>query len=341
MEKDIVNTNTNKAGRVVYIDAVAGIMIIWMILCHVAYFSHISLPSFIKYLGFYMPWFFYKSGMFFSKKNQVILLRKDASKLLRYFVVYSVVGWFIWCVCGLTDSSLTLRDCLIKPISVFFHTGGITGNGALWFLLSLFIVRQSSNFLVKTKIPPPIFAIICYIIAYMLYYWGVSKSFWWIGNVFSGMCFFLLGYWLKDKEGNSVIFVISIITYGLILCAYWGSWIDDFPFLYMHANRMYYGNFFLFLLMASAGIIMTNNIFKIVTEHIRLRLLEYIGKNAMNIYVTHWILFTMVIFVTKYCFNVNMRLLHVAILLLSSILFLPILNNIIKTLKTKNYFKYL
>lgn len=155
MEKDIVNTNTNKAGRVAYIDAVAGIMIIWMILCHVAYFSHISLPSFIKYLGFYMPWFFYKSGMFFSKKNQVILLRKDASKLLRYFVVYSVIGWLIWGVCGIIDSSLTLRACLFKPIGSFFLRGGITGNGALWFLLSLFIVRQSSNFLVKTKIPPP------------------------------------------------------------------------------------------------------------------------------------------------------------------------------------------
>lgn len=155
------------------------------------------------------------------------------------------------------------------------------------------------------------------------------------------MCFFLLGYWLKDKEGNSVIFVISIITYGLILCAYWGGWIDRFPFLYMHANRMYYGNFFLFLLMALAGIIMTNNIFKIMTEYIGFRLLEYVGKNAMNIYVTHWILFTVVTFVSRYCFNVNMPLLHVAILLLSSILFLPIINNIIKTLKTKSRFKYM
>ena len=148
--------NRNAKERLVYVDVVAGLMIGWMILGHCTFFSHYKL-SFFKFLSFYMPWFFYKSGMFFSVKNQTVLLKKDASKLIRNFLVYSLIGWIVWCVCGLTDNSLTLRACIVLPVHQFLHHGSITANGALWFLLSLFAVRQFSNWILKTKITPPLY----------------------------------------------------------------------------------------------------------------------------------------------------------------------------------------
>lgn len=137
-----------------YIDVIAGIMIAWMILGHCRFFANTTLP-FFKFLGFYMPWFFYKSGMFFTAKNQKQLLKKDATKLLRYFIVYSAIGWGVWCVCGLIDGSLSLTGCILQPIRDFIHHGSIYGNGALWFLLTLFVVRYVANVLIINKLPPP------------------------------------------------------------------------------------------------------------------------------------------------------------------------------------------
>lgn len=145
-------TNSERT-RIGYIDVVAGVMIAWMILGHCKHIPHYYL-SFYKYIGFFMPWFFYKSGMFFSVRDQALLLKRDASKLLRYFLVYSLIGWLVWCVCGLVDDSLTLNSIAAKTIRSIVCRGNIVGNGALWFLVSLFIVRQLSNWILK-KNPPP------------------------------------------------------------------------------------------------------------------------------------------------------------------------------------------
>lgn len=77
-----------------YVDVVAGIMIAWMILGHCIHFSHFGL-SFYKYLSFFMPWFFYKSGMFFTPRQRTALMKKDANKLLRTLAVYAFFGWVV------------------------------------------------------------------------------------------------------------------------------------------------------------------------------------------------------------------------------------------------------
>lgn len=320
--------------RVSYIDVIAGIMITWMILGHCRYFSNITLP-FFKFLGFYMPWFFYKSGLFFSTKLSKELIKKDVNKLFRSFVIYSVVGWCVWCVCGLIGGTLDIKGCFLQPIQQFVHHGSIEANGALWFLLSLFIVRQLSNVLIdKQLLPPPILAIICFIIATALYALGWYNHSWWLGNVFSGMCFFLLGYWLKEKENNKFLFIISTLFFGLVVLAYCLDLINDFPYLYMHANKMYKGNYLLFYPTALAGIIMTNNLFRILCKKVRFRVLEYIGKNSMTFYTTHWILFIVVSFVAKFIFKVEEPLILFIVLIGSAIVFLPLINLLIGAIKT-------
>lgn len=108
-----------KAKRLEYVDVVAGIMIIWMILGHCNYFSSFYQLPYRQFLSFYMPWFFYKSGMFFSTKGYAELLKKDANKYLRVFIVYSFIGWFIWSVCGLIGNTISLRESISSPIHTF------------------------------------------------------------------------------------------------------------------------------------------------------------------------------------------------------------------------------
>ena len=319
-----------------YVDVVAGIMIAWMILGHCIHFSHFGL-SFYKYLSFFMPWFFYKSGMFFTPRQRTALMKKDANKLLRTLAVYAFFGWVVWCACGLMDGSLSIKRCFILPVNSFLIKGSFMGNNALWFLLSLFIVRQFSNILLG-KLTPPILSVICFLFAFTLYALGWYRFSWWFGNIFSGMCFFLMGYWLKGKD-NKCLFVLSTVFYGFVVLANSVGWIEDFPRLYMHANKMISGSYLLFYPMSLAGIIMINGIFKYLCKFIKFRILDYIGVNAMNFYVTHWILFVFVIFVVKKFFNIDSPALIFTILLGASILLLPIINEILNTLKAKKAFQ--
>ena len=105
--------------RIPYIDLGAGIMILWVLLFH-ALGKHFalelqglqnvagdsSLPdgthayidangiiraldarAFFPYLHFFMPWFFYKSGQFFKKRDAKELIEKDTRKLLYPFII--------------------------------------------------------------------------------------------------------------------------------------------------------------------------------------------------------------------------------------------------------------
>lgn len=319
--------------RIEYIDAVAGLMIFWMILGHCAHFSHYSLP-FYKFLSFYMPWFFYKSGQFFRSKNKYELFRKDVFKFIRYYVIYCFCGWCIWAICSIINGSSFLA-CIASPVYSFISYGCITGNGALWFLLSLFFVRQASNIALK-KVHPLLLAIVCFFIAFALYKKGWYNYSWWFGNIFSGMFFFLMGYWLKDKEDNSKLFLTSIIVFGCVILSCLIGWIMDFPYLYMHANKMYRGDYVLFYPMALAGIIMTNNVFRIVSKHVRFHILGYIGRNSMNFYVTHWMLLVVVSFFAETIFGIDSSGLLFLLLLSSSIIFLPLISNSIDLLKLHN-----
>lgn len=214
-----------------YIDVVAGFMIAVVIFHHCKHFSHFQCPFLYYFIGFTMPWFFYKSGMFFTPKQQSTLMKKDANKLLHSFFFYSFVGWVVWSACGLIDGSLMIKDCIIKPIKLFFHCGCFLGNRALWFLLSLFIVRECANIMLK-KMPPTVLSAICFLLAFTLYAFGWYRYSWWFGNIFSGMCFFGFGYWLKGKN-NTILIMLSIVFLSFVVFAISIGWIRCFPRLSM------------------------------------------------------------------------------------------------------------
>ena len=326
-----------------YIDVVAGLMILWMVIDHCRFYSGMSIPL-IKsiplenLLGFYMPWFYYKSGLFFSEKNQKELIQKDASKLLRYYIVYSFIGWQVWCICGYLDQSLHSTDFLFIPIYSFIKKGAITGNGPLWFLISLFCTRQVSNIILKKKLPPPVVAIFSFLIAYMLYVIGWYKYSWWFGNIFSGIFFFLIGYSLKNKENNRVIIVISVLVYAIILGAYVLGHITDIPLLYFLANKMIAGDYLLFFPYALACITITNNVFRLIEKRWGLNFFlyaEYIGKHSMNVYTTHMILLTIVLCLISNLFAIVQLHIQIIILVSASLICLPILSMSIEKLKAK------
>ena len=73
---------------------------------------------------------------------------------------------------------------------------------------------------------------------------------------------------------------------------------------------------------------MTNIFFRILCKNMGFGLLEYIGTNAMNIYVIHWILMASVIFLAKYFFDINSKVILLLLLIGACALLLPIINEI-------------
>ena len=62
----------NRISRQRHIDAIAGLLIINMILGHCIQMTdcrEIPLYSWMNALSFFMPWFFFKSGMFYREKS--------------------------------------------------------------------------------------------------------------------------------------------------------------------------------------------------------------------------------------------------------------------------------
>ena len=64
--------------RIVSLDIITGILIIHMIFGHIMRFAHCIDTDLYHYtsilLSFFMPWFFFKSGMFYKERKPVEVL---------------------------------------------------------------------------------------------------------------------------------------------------------------------------------------------------------------------------------------------------------------------------
>lgn len=337
----IIKSNNNKSNRLTYVDVVSGIMICRMITSHCcqksSYYND-SLEIILELLVFFMPWFFYKSGTFFSPKDSTKLLKKDTNKFIRCFIVYSFLGWIVWCIGELIGNYCNLLNCIIIPIKTLIVKGYIVGNPPLWFLLSLFFVRQIANYLFKgNNLYVLIMSFISFCFAYLLNIIGWHNYSFWFGNFFSGLFFFLMGYLFKNIEQKSIVFLISTFVFGIVVFAKFLGLLE-FPFLYMGGNQMISGNYILFYPTALGGIILTNNIFRLLCIRYKFGILEYIGRNSLYFYVMHWIIITIFVFLIRHFFHIESSLLFFIILLGACVLFLPLFSNLIFFVKKKSVF---
>lgn len=149
------NSESNISNRLSYLDFAAGVMILRVLIHHAvgaAWNNDINFNLLFPYIHFAIPWFFYKSGMFFKKSSLRDQVQKDCKKILRTFLLWSLIGYIFYIFIGIFQDTLTLRSATYSVIRGLFLTGKIPINDALWFLLTLLIVRCIANlFLPKKK----------------------------------------------------------------------------------------------------------------------------------------------------------------------------------------------
>lgn len=136
-------TTQIKATRDYSLDWISGLLILHMIIGHIAGWVEMDYPV-NNILFFFMPWFFFKGGMFHRHKEWKVELNKSFKRLIIPFIVFSIIGQAIW-----TIRLLCLHETdIVKYIGfpgTFILYGAFHGNAPLWFLFSLFIVRIAFN----------------------------------------------------------------------------------------------------------------------------------------------------------------------------------------------------
>lgn len=250
-----------------------------MFFYHVVGFAGLSEDLYIitNIFSFFMPWFFFKSGMFFKEEKFIDIYHKSIKRLIYPFIYFSIIGHFIYCLyLFFVVKDFNIIHYTLSPIKQLLMYGSIAGNLPLWFLLSLFAVRIIFFYVYKNKY------LISLLVAipYLVYIFKINIPLYFV-NVFSGLFFYSCGYFLKKHQYNNKFFLIAFGIYflALILCP---SYID------MRTNNLVWGNYYWYYIVALAGIITINGLFFYLTKK-EIPVLNILGKNSMAILCIHWL----------------------------------------------------
>lgn len=273
--------------RVKWIDNLSGLLIINMIFfCHVrgaaVKINDGDILWHIQYfLIFFMPWFFFKSGMLHKNRTVNEEIKYEFNKLIIPWIKYSLIALIIQLLLNLIikRNFNDTYDIITNQSIYLLKNGCIYWNIALWFLLDLFIVKIIYNIISK-RINDIYISVISLLICFLL-----SISLKWIiplyiTTAFQGLFFYVLGKTLKNFQFKGKLFIpcllLYILQYPLDLLTYWDS-----------RSTSYNGNFFIVISILISGIVIFNNIFKKYFDR-EIPLLTYIGNNSLLIYVVHY-----------------------------------------------------
>ncbi|WP_405376208.1 acyltransferase family protein [Pseudobutyrivibrio sp.] len=315
--------------RLKYIDLGAGIMIFWMMIGHAIMTQfraelfgfwdvtdlsliphkthavmddngHIGLAnpnSLFPYLHFFMPWFFYKSGQFYKPNAIITFIIKDAQKLLWQFLVWSIVGYVMYIAFCFAFGSFTFHSVTYSVLRKLFLEGAIEINTPLWFLLTLFGIRQVVN-IVCARVPEKyivfvfsVLLVVGYLFSYLTFLYNHRLLPLWVANGAAGLAFFSLGYIAHKYETKWWLLIPCLL--GYIACCIWG-----FPVVSMRTNTLSSGLYLLNLPACFAGIVVFNFVCRMVVRLIpQLWYSPFIliGRKAMILYVIHGLIYGSII----------------------------------------------
>lgn len=144
-----MNTSRNKD-----LDFICGLLIIHMCLSHIALLTNTTYPL-EKLFFFFMPWFYFKAGMYHKEEKEHVIVSKAFKRLMIPFFVFTLIGQLISFVTKHNDNVSNILILLKSTCRQLFWDGAAYGDAPLWFLLSLFLVKILFNYLITTALPPP------------------------------------------------------------------------------------------------------------------------------------------------------------------------------------------
>lgn len=318
--------------RLYYLDSVGAILLIHMILGHCCPWSQ-TYPDYListSWLNFFMPWFFFKAGMFFKERPIKEEIHKSYKRLIIPFIVFSIIGTIILWIKLITNLDFTIRS-ILSPVKSLLMTGGVLGNLPLWFLLSLFCVKvifcffynkicTSFNSLVKAFWIITL-GILCCSFLLVHYIFDLNNIFCpcYISNISSGLLFFTIGFTFKNYKPNLYVTVVLLFAYS-ILAYYLPVYVD------MRSGELVEGMFLMWVPISVTGIITINGLAYFLIN--KPNILSITGAQTMPLYCLHWCIILIVsMFFTTISGTPNIDFLLT--LIITNIIFLPVLTSLI------------
>lgn len=277
--------------RIRWIDFLSGVMIIWMILYHIFIFTGNKeaqiCDGLYKIFFFFMPWFFFKSGMFVKEipiKNVIV---SGFKKLLVPYFLFSIFGYIAYVIQQVIISDISVDSMFIDPAITLLFTGSVLGNLPLWFLLALFLDKVLWQIFIKLKLNNYIIALLSFIICFGGYLGGIKIPFY-LWFTFSGLFFYSMGDFFRYLQFKDIIFLLAIILYVIAILFFPNS-------VQMRSNSLEFGYYALWPVTGLAAIIVWNNLsYKIETIKSRMTLLNkvlggvsLVGHNSLYLFITH------------------------------------------------------
>lgn len=245
---------------------------------------------------------------------------------MHQFILWSIVAYILQLFFSIIDGSITLRGATYSTIRSLFLNGYLELNAPLWFLFSLFCVRQIANVLLPQEneryywLKCISIVTVSFLIAFSAYYAKLRLLPLWVANASAGLVYFTLGYCLQKYETKWWLLVPCVL--GYLACCIWG-----FPGIDMRSNSC--GSVFRYFITypaSLAGIVTFNMACRLIAKYLHFVSLpfEYIGKYAMVIYVTHGLLYSSIGKIND-SFDLGMSYqLSLSLILASYVIFLPL-----------------
>ncbi|GEM_PF-4391345 len=270
--------------RIYYLDLAKAVGIIMIIMAHVFMWAP-SLSVVCSFLcSVHVPLFFVISGLLFAhfphEEKFFVFLKKRSRQLLIPYLFFSFLNAIqTWTVLFLTHQ-MTVERFHIECVELL-----ITGNGTVWFLLTLFLsellffyVRYSGKFNNYFII---ISAILLEIIVYGLS--GETNHPYWvvISRAISAYSFIVFGYYLKPiiSLGKKYRLFLSIVLFVL-----WAYLILRFGYKF----EFYVGTFDRFIYSVPIILVGTSSIILLLSCIEKQNyLIDYIGRNSLIFMLVH------------------------------------------------------
>ena len=274
--------------RLTYLDIAAGIMTIWVMVFHALYpmYGNDELKV-VPWLYFFMPWFFYKAGMMYRPRPMREEIRGGWKKLMVTFFIWSFIGWLAHIGWHWFAGDLTPRLAFYSPLRLLIIGASVPLNEAIWFLPILFLVRIIGNWLLNKHIRPEWIILSSALIVLVIKLLHLPLMPVYVSGTAWGLFFFACGYALRGNETNKWIAGVAALLFV-------GSLFTDIPSVYCLSGTPLIQA--LWYPACVAGCITFNNICRMVAKfpivvNSKVGILQYIGKNAMDFYVPHKIIF--------------------------------------------------
>lgn len=290
------NTSKMKKERLSWIDVAKGIGIILVI------YGHALNAQSLRYLiySFHMPLFFLLSGLVFrhvEHEKFTTFLKKDFTNIILPYLFFASATMIIWLITMNPEDRS--QFAILKQLFGILYGSGTGGflsyNVALWFLPCLFVTKiifwwmtslRKEIFIVASLFISSIIGFVASIYFPKLYLpYGLEIAF--TAAVFFGAGYFFLGHARSVLEFIAKRSILVFILSSIIMVIVATISFDTYGFQAdMRTNSMY--NYFYFYIAAAAGILAIVALSRKINAN---RLLEYLGKRSMMLFVWHTMLF--------------------------------------------------